>query len=522
LKLSDGFPAIIDRFTKNEQRMASSEKFLNTPPQRGVIFRVKSLCKSFGGQRVLDGVSLELNAGDVILLRGDNGSGKTTLLNILTGNLEPDAGTIELFTNHQQEHFRFPRPWWQELNPADHFTPERVAIEGVGRSWQDIRLFRTQTLCDNLSVATPNQKGENPFWAVARPLAIRRDENRNQRSSMALLSRLGLEGRDYSYADQVSLGQSKRVAIARAVNAGAKILFLDEPLAGLDAKGIEQVLTLLDDLVTTQQLTFVIVEHVFHIQRLLGLVTGVWTLRHGQVSISTPGELADEKAAIRDVHQWSRELAGPSESVDDISLANEAHLSIILPQGRKRGRVLLEVNDLEVNRGSRVVIGGDGRRLSFRLHEGELAVLQAPNGWGKTTLLQALSGLLPVHRGQILLDGLPIQSQPAWVRSRSGLSFLQSQNQIFPSLTVEETLQLAGIDGNGLNHLRRRRVADLSGGEKQRVALHGNCAPGKKCLLFDEPFSMLDQEGVRDVQEAVLQNPLTAVLIAIPGTHKRP
>ncbi len=96
-----------------------------------ILLRAHDLCKAFGGQSVLQGVSVELRSGDVVLLRGDNGSGKTTLLNILTGNLEPDRGEIELTANHHAEHFRFPRPWWKNLNPADHFTPERVAKQGV-------------------------------------------------------------------------------------------------------------------------------------------------------------------------------------------------------------------------------------------------------------------------------------------------------------------------------------------------------------------------------------------------------
>jgi len=120
------------------------------PPDDGALLRIKGLCKAFGGQVVLDGVSLELRRGEVALLRGDNGSGKTTLLNILTGNLEPDAGTIQLFTNGMAENFHFPRRWWQHLNPFDHFSPERVAGEGVGRTWQDIRLFSEQSLCDNI------------------------------------------------------------------------------------------------------------------------------------------------------------------------------------------------------------------------------------------------------------------------------------------------------------------------------------------------------------------------------------
>jgi len=92
-----------------------------------VLMKVRNLRKAFGGQVVLDGVSLDLHEGEIVLLRGDNGSGKTTLLNILTGNMEPDSGSIWVDGNGAEEHFEFPFRWWQELNPLSHFTPEKVA-----------------------------------------------------------------------------------------------------------------------------------------------------------------------------------------------------------------------------------------------------------------------------------------------------------------------------------------------------------------------------------------------------------
>ena len=109
------------------------------------VLSVKGLKKSFGGQVILDDISLDLKRGEVVLLRGENGSGKTTLVNILTGNLEPDKGEIHLHINGNKELFSWPRRWWKEVNPFDHFTPERLVWEGVGRVWQDIRLFPTMS-----------------------------------------------------------------------------------------------------------------------------------------------------------------------------------------------------------------------------------------------------------------------------------------------------------------------------------------------------------------------------------------
>jgi len=118
-----------------------------------VLLRASGLRKAFGGQVVLDGVDLELRQGEVVLLRGENGSGKTTLLNILTGNLEPDAGEIHYSADDSPRSYSFPRRWWQDLNPWDHFRPEFVAMEGMGRTWQDVRLFHSLSLRDNIAVA---------------------------------------------------------------------------------------------------------------------------------------------------------------------------------------------------------------------------------------------------------------------------------------------------------------------------------------------------------------------------------
>jgi ABC-type branched-subunit amino acid transport system ATPase component len=193
------------------------------------VLSVRNLVKRFGGQTVLNGVSVDLKEGEIVLLRGDNGAGKTTLLNILTGNLEPDQGTISVSLNSNgvktRELFKFPHTFWTNLNPFNHFTPERIAREGVGRTWQELRLFTRSSLLNNIAVATPSQLGENQLMALMRRQAVRKQENEIQEQSKVMLWKLGLEGRENSSADSISLGQSKRVAIARAVQESSYLHF---------------------------------------------------------------------------------------------------------------------------------------------------------------------------------------------------------------------------------------------------------------------------------------------------------
>ncbi len=253
-----------------------------------VVLQAQHLRKSFGGQVVLDGVCLELRRGQVALLQGDNGSGKSTLLNMLTGQLEPDAGTIAVTTDRGRAEFQFPLSWQQRLHLFGYFTPERLAGLGIGRMWQDVRLFLKQSLRDNVAVATPQQIGENPVRSLFQPVAVRKQSRRNDKTAVARLESLGLVGRENSVAEGVSLGQSKRVAIARTLQAGSEILFLDEPLAGLDAAGITEVMDALAQLVREAGLTLVIVEHVFNIPRVLELATTVWTLEGGKLRVDAP------------------------------------------------------------------------------------------------------------------------------------------------------------------------------------------------------------------------------------------
>ena len=493
-----------------------------------IVLRVENLCKTFGGQTVLDGVSLSLQQSEVVLLRGVNGSGKTTLLNILTGNLLPDKGTLEISNHQVRKTFSFPVPLQQRFNVFAQFTPEQVAQAGVGRTWQDIRLFTTQTLRDNIAIATPNQLGENPLLAVLHPKKVQKQTRRTDHAAEARLAALGLEGRENSSADKVSLGQSKRVAIARTLQSGARILFLDEPLAGLDASGVTEIMHLLRELSRNEQVTLIIVEHVFNIPRVLELATTVWTLEKGKITVETPLQAQatlDHVASSDELHAWVQQTAGTDDRVSHQPLPGGAILSTVTPVGKTPGPVVLEINDLVAYRGKRLIIGerkedGTVQGLSLVLRQGELALLQAPNGWGKTTLLEAIAGILPITRGVIQLQGRAVQNLPSWERVKLGLSMLQARDNVFPRLTVREALRLSHVMEipESIKPFLAKRMSALSGGEKQKVTLA--CAMNRKAFtvgLLDEPFSALDQESVSDAKALVLERlRSTGLLIAVP------
>jgi ABC-type branched-subunit amino acid transport system ATPase component len=501
-----------------------------------VLLRAEGLRKAFGGQVVLDGVTVELRRGQVVLLRGENGSGKTTLLNILTGNLEPDAGAIHYLADGSPRTYRFPRRWWQELNPFDHFVPEFVAREGMGRTWQDVRLFGSQTLRENITVAEPGHPGENPLMALITPARSASKEKQLRDHADTVLARFGLAGREDSSADKISLGQSKRVAIARAVAAGAKILFLDEPLAGLDRQGIDDVLGLLKTLVRDHTLTLVIVEHVFNQPHLHDLVTTDWLLESGKLKTSARSALHQsaihyQQSSIPPRPPWFHLLAGDNAEIIDEPLPRGAMLTRIRRPDRYNpaSTPALEIRDLVVKRGPRIVISGDSAGtggMNLSLQPGETAILQAPNGWGKSTLVAAICGQLSAA-GSVSVFGSVARKGEIWTQSERGLIALPASGTSFPALTIRELLTLRRSHAVVAPRIDPSRcLASLSGGEKQLLLLNVTLSSATHCahvFVLDEPFAGLDAIAIAAAAELVRlsTDDEVATLILVPSAQHK-
>lgn len=499
--------------------------------EQPVLVHFEGIQKSFGGQVVLEGVSGEICQGEVILLRGENGSGKTTLLNILTGCLEPEAGTIEFSSCLvlKEKTFRFPRAWYRDLNPFQRFTPENVARLGIGRTWQDVRLFQSLDLADNIAAASSNSD-DSPWAALAHHSRNQETDRVNRLAASDTLAALGLVGRDGSSGDRISLGQSKRVAMARALQAKAKILFLDEPLSGLDADGIRDVIAYLRGLVSEHALTLIIIEHVLNIRHLLDLVTSVWTLENGGLIVSDASALASGLPQIQTdspLCSLIKQAVGSAVPTTTQSLADGANLTTFWLAGSEPARassLVLQIRGICMERGSRKLFCSrsaysDG--LTFELQQRTLNLLEAPNGWGKSSLADVLSGRSRISSGEIRYGRGPIAAN-AWTRAQSGILVLPSSNTLFPSLSIEETLKLMNQSSTNTAALReatRKRVGALSGGERQRLALEVFCSLPGSLFVFDEPLAQLDGAHSRHYAERMLSIALNhTVLVLNPGT----
>ena len=198
---------------------------------------VRNLDKSFGGLRVTSSVSLVVDPGERRLIIGPNGAGKTTLFNLITGELRPDRGSIELFGRD-----------------ITRVPSRRRAHLGIGRTYQIITLFPRETLLRNVTLSLLGLSGLrwNPVLPLARHTAL-------VSAARAVLARLGLDSLADRPVAETSYGERRRLEIAMALAQGPRLLLLDEPFAGLSTEERRDVRRLVRGI--PRDVTIVMIEH---------------------------------------------------------------------------------------------------------------------------------------------------------------------------------------------------------------------------------------------------------------------
>ena len=185
------------------------------------MLKLSHVSKRFGGLTVLDDVSFEVPAGSVFGLIGPNGAGKTTVFNLITGLLAPTGGAIDL-----------------EGKNLLGMAPHRITRLGLGRTFQNIRIFKEMTLLDNVIVGMHAHLTYGvPAWLLSLP-GFRAQERRARDRAAELLSWVGLESNAANLADNLSYGDQRKLELARALATEPKLLLLDEPVAGIDRKSV--------------------------------------------------------------------------------------------------------------------------------------------------------------------------------------------------------------------------------------------------------------------------------------------
>lgn len=207
------------------------------------VLELKDVTKSFGGLVAVDRASLAFFKGKITGLIGPNGAGKTTLFNLITGFLKPDDGTIH-FNGYT----------------TNGLPPWHIAQLGIGRLFQDVRVFDKLTALENVLLARKEQPGENPLISLFRRKNAFNVEKRNLEEAKRWLKFVELEKKEETLAENLSYGQQKLLAIARLLAGGFEVLLLDEPTAGINPKMVKSVLGVIRRLAQEGK-TVVVIEH---------------------------------------------------------------------------------------------------------------------------------------------------------------------------------------------------------------------------------------------------------------------
>ena len=245
------------------------------------LLEVKQLTKHFGGLTAVGDVTLELNEGELVGLIGPNGAGKTTLFNLLTGVYEPSEGTVTL-----------------DGHLLNGKAPYKIASLGLGRTFQNIRLFKDLTVLENVMIAMHSHSSDSLFSTLFRTKKYYDTEEKMREEAIELLKIFELDTLKEEKAKNLAYGQQRELEIVRALATKPKILFLDEPAAGMNPQETAQLTELIAKIQKEFDLTVVLIEH--DMSLVMKICQRIYVLEYGRLlAEGTPEEIKQNPAVIK-------------------------------------------------------------------------------------------------------------------------------------------------------------------------------------------------------------------------------
>lgn len=242
----------------------------------GNVLCIKKMCIQFGGLKAVTDFCLDLPEGVIYGLIGPNGAGKTTIFNMLTGVYKPTTGQIEAFGNL-----------------VTGLAPSQITQNGLARTFQNIRLFKDLTVLDNLKISIdqdPHFPKVSFFHALFKTAKFIENENAKNKKCYELLKIFGLEDKQLHLARNLPYGAQRRLEIARAMATGAKILLLDEPAAGMNAKETAELMNTIRMVKSKLGITTLLIEH--DMKLVMGICERITVLDYGvTIAEGTPTEI---------------------------------------------------------------------------------------------------------------------------------------------------------------------------------------------------------------------------------------
>lgn len=271
--------------------------------KRENVLQMQNITMQFGGVVAVNNLSLEVNRGEIVALIGPNGAGKTTAFNCITGVYQPTNGEISfegkpMVRNHPQGKMKKSYLGEEPEKFTGHVlapTPDRITELGIARTFQNIRLFSSLTVLDNVLIAKHMRAKQNVFSATFR--INRAEERRMREESMALLEEQNLGHLKDEIAGSLPYGIQRRLEIARALATDPKLLLLDEPAAGMNPQETQELGEFIVQIKKTHELTVFMIEH--HMDLVMQFSDRIYVLDFGKlIAQGTPEQVQNDPRVI--------------------------------------------------------------------------------------------------------------------------------------------------------------------------------------------------------------------------------
>ena len=433
-------------------------------PAGEVVLSARDIAKVYGSTHALKGVNFDIHRGKVTTLFGENGAGKSTLMKILSGVVTPSSGEIDL-----------------DGRRVTFSTTVEARDHGISIIHQEL------SLAPNLSVR------DNIFLGREIRHATGVDFAEEARQTAALMTELEEDIEPGTLVEDLRLGQQQIVEIARALSVDARILIMDEPTSALSATEVEVLFRVIREL-TGRGVSIVYISH--HLEEALQITDYAVVLRDGAITATAEAKDIDLQWIVHNMVGDHFDRGSP-------------------PSGYEFGRVALSVRDICVaDAADNLVVD----HLSLDVRAGEIVCIYGLMGAGRTELLEAVAGRVPMLSGEVFLEGQPLAGLSIAGRIAKGLVLVPEDRQrdgLVQTMSVGQNLSLANIGAFTrrflTSHPRERALVEgsirnvhiktaggaipigaLSGGNQQKVVIGKMLATNPRMILLDEPSRGID------------------------------
>ncbi|WP_313154434.1 ABC transporter ATP-binding protein [Lacrimispora sp.] len=274
----------------------------NTAKTPNNVLHMQDITMQFGGVVAVNGLTLDVNQGEIVALIGPNGAGKTTAFNCVTGIYEPTFGQVDfmgetILSNAPKGKMK--KTYLGEVTPRPipviSSTPDVITKKGIARTFQNIRLFGQLTVFDNVLIAKHMRAKQNVFSATLR--LNRKEEERMRVETTALLEEQNLLHLKNEIASSLPYGLQRRLEIARALATEPKFLLLDEPAAGMNPQETQDLTDFIKQIRDSYHLTVFMIEH--HMDLVMQISDRIYVLDFGKlIAQGTPEEIQNNERVI--------------------------------------------------------------------------------------------------------------------------------------------------------------------------------------------------------------------------------